>query len=57
MDMLDYPIEYRRPMEEEKLILLGIISIVLIGIVFAMNVCKSRGHGRPYQTFPPSVRH
>lgn len=55
MDILEYPIEYHRPMEEEKLLILSVISIILILIVFAMNL--RGGRGRPYQTMPPSVRH
>ena len=55
MDILEYPIEYRRPMEEEKLILLSIVSVGLILIVFAMNLCGRQG--RPYQMLPPSIRH
>jgi hypothetical protein len=55
MDLLEYPIEYRRPMEEEKLLILSVISIILILIVFAMNL--RGGRARPFQTMPPSARH
>ena len=55
MDLLEYPIEYRRPMEEEKLLILSVISIILILVVFAMNL--RGGRARPFQTMPPSARH
>lgn len=55
MDLLEYPIEYRRPMEEEKLLILNVISIILILIVFAMSL--RGGRARHYQTLPPSERH
>jgi len=55
MDILEYPIEYRRPMEEEKLLILSVISIILILIVFAMSL--RGGRARPFQTMPPSARH
>ena len=57
MDVLDYPIEYKRPMEEEKLILLSIVSIVLLLLVFTMNLNRGQSQGRPYQSFPPTIRH
>jgi hypothetical protein len=55
MDLLEYPIESKPPMEEEKLLLLSYISILLILVLFAMSFCGVRG--RPYQTMPPITRH
>lgn len=57
MELLDYPIEYHRPMEEERMILLGILCVAFLVLVFAMNGRRGQGQGRPYQTLPPSVRH
>lgn len=56
MDVLDYPIEYHRPIENDKLLLMGILSVVFLILVFAMNERRGQGQGRPYQMLPPSVR-
>jgi hypothetical protein len=53
MELLEYPIEYHKPVEGEKLIVFCIVCFAVIGLVLSW----ARRKGGMFTAMVPSIRH
>jgi hypothetical protein len=53
MDLLEYPIEYHKPVEGEKQIVFCVICIAMIGFIWFLKCRK----GAAFTVLVPSARH